>query len=520
MKKSSKSAPAPLDKHRFEAGLQCHKRLWLDAHDPVEEVDSEARKIMSRAGDELRDLARTAFPKGVAVTGKNAEAAAAETARLLEQGEPVLFDATFVADGVVAVCDVLVVHKDKKADLFEIKAGTKVKHRYVNDLALQATVIEQCGLELQRAFLLHINMAYVHKAGEPFPPMQLIRSADVTAKVQKQRQPVQNRLKQFRQVLDQADAPALPMGTYCTTPFPCPHFARCRAESAGHPLCDLPELSRQQELAMHKDGIEDALALADDRPDLNFRQRRTLACLRSQKQIVETFVKDELKGCTKPWHFVAFATYTEPLPRFDRQKPWQMTPYAWAAVTVHEDGRVEQAAHVHLDRDDPRPSFAPTLARHLEVGGTVLCWNDEPVRELRALLDGLPDEKAHVRSLLGQPHLDMMKLFESGVFDPQLRDYRDLRLAVAALLGDRSGDDVAMLGDDERLQALDKARQPRVRATTRDKLAAEFEAGLRWQAERLRQLFEHFAGITVAPPAPKPKPQKPRAAKPLPKLPE
>ncbi|MCB9876926.1 MAG: DUF2779 domain-containing protein [Planctomycetes bacterium] len=520
MKKQSKSAPAPLDKHRFEAGLQCHKRLWLDAHDPAPEVENEARKIMSRTGDELRDLARTAFPKGVAVTGKNAEAAAAETTRLLEQGEPVLFDATFVADGVVAVCDVLVVHKDQKADLFEIKAGTKVKHRYVSDLALQATVLEKCGLELQRAFLLHINAAYVHKAGEPFPPMQLIRSADVTAKVQKLRGAVQSRLRQFRQVLDEGSAPALPMGTYCRTPFPCPHFARCRAESPGHPLCELPELSRQQELALHKDGIEDVLAIADDRADLTFRQRRTLACLRSQKRIVEPFVKEELSGSGKPWHFVAIAAYTDPLPRFDKQKPWQTTPYAWAAVTVHEDGRVEQAAHVHLDRDDPRPSFARTLARHLEVGGTLLCWDDEAVREVRTLLDGLPDEKAHVRALLGQAHLDMMKLFESGVFDPQLTDYRDLRRAAAALLGDQSGADVPMLDDDERLPALDKARQPRVRATTRDKLAAEFEAGLRWQAERLRQLFEAFAGITAPAPAPKPKAQKPRAAKPLPKLPE
>jgi hypothetical protein len=87
------------------------------------------------------------------------------------------------------------VHKDKQIDLFEIKSGTKVKHRYVNDLALQAVVLERCGLKLRAAFLLHVNPQYAHKEGEDYPPMQLLRSADVTTKVQKQLDNVRRRLR-------------------------------------------------------------------------------------------------------------------------------------------------------------------------------------------------------------------------------------------------------------------------------------------------------------------------------------
>ncbi|MEC7724470.1 MAG: hypothetical protein VYD05_03070, partial [Planctomycetota bacterium] len=129
----------------FEAGQQCHKRLWLDWHAPADEQASASRRELSAVGDELRDLARTAFPKGVTIEAADVDAAAGETAARLEESAPVVFDAAFVGEGAVARCDILVVHKDKHVDLFEIKSGTKVKHRYVHDLALQAAVLAENG---------------------------------------------------------------------------------------------------------------------------------------------------------------------------------------------------------------------------------------------------------------------------------------------------------------------------------------------------------------------------------------
>ena len=75
-------APLRLDKHMFEAGQQCHKRLWLDWHEPAEEHPSASRRELSAVGDELRDLARTAFPKGVTIEATDVDAAAIETAAL------------------------------------------------------------------------------------------------------------------------------------------------------------------------------------------------------------------------------------------------------------------------------------------------------------------------------------------------------------------------------------------------------------------------------------------------------
>ncbi len=523
MKKKSPPRARNLDKFLFEAGQQCQKRLWLDYHEPIPEAPSALRQSMSAAGDQLRKLARGAFPKAVAIEATAAEDAAAETKERIAGGAAALFGACFVADGIEVRCDVLVLHKDPQGqspqcDLFEIKSGTKVKHRYVNDLALQAHVLEASGYKLRAAFLLHVNAKYAHKEGTDYRAMQLLRSADVTEKVKKQVEPMRRRLQQYRQSLADDAVLQLPTGTFCTSPFPCPHLPRCTKEGPALPLRELPELSRQQEIELHKEGIEDLAALDQKHAGLTFRQRRTLACVQSGAPIVETFVRDELRTCGKPLHFLAIGAITDPLPRFDGQRPWRLVPYAWSAHTVHEDGRLETAAFTHVERTDPRGPFITSLAKHLEVGGTILVWDDEALDELRALLDDVPAAKAAVRSVVGHPHLDMMQLFDSGVFHPKVRTHADLRKSAAALLEDDSGADLPVFGEDELIEALQKAWAPRVRSTTKDKIAADVQAGLVWSSERLMQLFNRFAD--VAAPAPKVKEATPRSKatpKPLPK---
>ncbi|MFK7741293.1 MAG: DUF2779 domain-containing protein [Planctomycetota bacterium] len=498
MKKSAKPNSPNLDKHLFEAGLQCHKRLWLDYHEPKKTKPSAARAEMSRVGDELRALARTAFPMAVTVDEADTAAAAAKTQELLANNTPVIFDATFVADGVEACCDILVAHKDDAVDLFEIKAGTKVKHRYVNDLALQAIVLAGCGKKLQRAYLLHIQSKFEHKEGEDYPPMELLRSADVTPKVQKQMPNVERRLQQLKLAIGDEGSLELPMGTFCRNPFPCPHVDRCSKEAPELPLHRLPELTRQQEIEFHKEGIEELLAVDPETKGLSLRQRRTIECHQQKQRIVEPFVEAELRACEQPLHFVAMASATEALPRLDRQHPWQMTPYAWAVHTVHEDGRVEEVSFAQVGKEDPRGPFARSLARHVEAGGTILCWNDEPLRELRGLLDAVDSEKPSVRMLMGFEHIDIMQLFEAGVFEPSLFDLKNFGEAAAKLVDDHGAEDHPMLEADVRFEALQKARAPRVRATTRDKIAAELKDALAWQAETLAKVYSAFAGEPVA----------------------
>jgi hypothetical protein len=369
---------------------------------------------------------------------------------------------------------------------------------------------------VRAAFLLHLNPRYVHKEGLDFPPMQLLRSADVTERVRKQGRHVQSRLALSRQSIADDGVLQLPMGTFCTLPFPCPYLARCGKEAPAHPLRELPELTRAQELELHKEGVEDLMSLDPKRNGLSFKQRRTIDCLQAGAPIVEPFVREELRQCSHPLHFLALASLTDALPRFDGQRPWRQVPYAWAAHTLHEDGRVETASFAHADRTDPRSEFVHSLAKHLEVGGTIVVWNDDALESLRSLLDDLPAAKVAVRAVLGRAHLDLMQLFDAGLFDPRLRSHTSLVESTAVLLDDKSGADLPIVGEDALREAIDKASTPRVRATTKEKIAADVKSSLVWASERLLQLFRKYAEVT-AQARPKPAAPTKTSAKPLPK---
>ena len=84
------------------------------------------------------------------------------------------------------------------------------------------------------------------------------------------------------------------------------------------------------------------------------------------------------------------------------------------------------------------------------------------------------------------------QLLEAGVFDPELLSYSDFRTVISALLDDRSGDKLKALDANYRYEALQKARTPRVRAATREKISTDIQEALSWQAHRLADLFALF----------------------------
>ncbi|MBK8096196.1 MAG: DUF2779 domain-containing protein [Planctomycetes bacterium] len=516
MKKTAKQdSVRPLDKPLFEAGQQCLKRLYLDAHEPTDIELSDVRKALAEAGQQLIELARGAFPKGVAIKAQDHGKAVAETKAAIEAQTPIVFGAAFAAGDVQVRCDILLVQK-AGLDVYEVKSGTKVKPRYIADLALQTQTIEQAGFTVRAAFLLHLNPKYVHKAGAELLPLQLFKNADVTAKVRQMLPRVQEQLGAFRAQMDDDGALQLPMGTWCTTPFPCPHLARCTKEGPAHPLRELPDLTRQQESMLHEEAIDEIGKLDPRRSGLTFRQRRTVQCVVQNALAVEPFVREELRSVEFPLHFLTTIGVTEALPKFDGQRPWRQLPYGWAVQTLYQDGRVEPGAFVFADREDPRPGFVTSLAKHFDIGGMLVVWGHRTHDMLRMLLEDVPEHKAGIRAALARPHIDLLRLLESGVFHPDLHGQYDLKVVARVLLDDKSGDELTIGNDDQVTVALQKACTPRVRAATKEKLGAELQAFATWQSQTMLALYRHF-GRAADQPAPVAKPATAPTARPAPK---
>ena len=113
-----------LSKSRFMAGLQCHKRLYLETHQP------ELVTLPDESGEAILRLDRLLENSPKALPGRQAIAddlswdeAQSETRTALRYTAiPAIFEAAFIHRNIRVRPDVLVRTKNRQFDLYEVKA--------------------------------------------------------------------------------------------------------------------------------------------------------------------------------------------------------------------------------------------------------------------------------------------------------------------------------------------------------------------------------------------------------------
>lgn len=154
-----------LTKSRFQSGRQCHKRLWLEVHQPdlaIWPTDAQGRLA---EGTRFGEFVREWFG-GVLV-----DAAPYETEKALAQTKvylaasptrvPMLFEAAFEHEGVFVRVDALM--RFSLADrLIEVKSATKAKDEHFWDCAIQAWVMRGAGRPVRTISLGRVDSSFVY----------------------------------------------------------------------------------------------------------------------------------------------------------------------------------------------------------------------------------------------------------------------------------------------------------------------------------------------------------------------
>jgi len=141
-------------------GLQCHKRLWFEIHEPLEESFEPGIPVLQgRAFDESCKSC-----DGVVISrAEGLPAAIAETKRILGRttnAASTLYQPAFKAGDLAVVVDVLR-RRGAEFDLIEVKATTQVKETHLPDAAFQALVLQRAKIPVGRVFLGLVNNQFV-----------------------------------------------------------------------------------------------------------------------------------------------------------------------------------------------------------------------------------------------------------------------------------------------------------------------------------------------------------------------
>src|SRR5256885_10573849 len=231
MPRTRPTVPYRLSKSRFTSGLQCHKKLWWEVHEP-DAIELQPDKVLQDLFDQGRQVgeaARKRYAGGVLIDlphHARAERVAA-TQQALDAGAPAIFEATFIADNTFVAIDVL----QKEGDGYrvtEVKSSTSQKDEHIPDVAVQAHVAAASGLKVSAAEVMHLNKEFRNPdSGE------LFARTDVTGLVAAYVAEVPDELARQKAMLA-GPLPDVPIGLHCFEPRECPFMARCWPETPDH----------------------------------------------------------------------------------------------------------------------------------------------------------------------------------------------------------------------------------------------------------------------------------------------
>jgi len=335
-----------LSKSRFQTGLQCPKALWLSTHArDLADPTSDTQQHIFDTGTMVGELARERFADGILVAEDHTQSAQAleTTRRLLENPPNAIFEAALEYGGVFVRPDVLVRVGDNLWDLYEVKSTTRVKAVHITDIAVQTWVLEGAGLPIRRAYLMHLDNTYTYPGGE-YDLDRLFRASDVTVDARAYLPQVPTLVAEMIAMLDVAEAPAVPIGKQCTSPYTCAYFGSCHEFLPAKPVTELPKISESLLDALIADGIFAIEDVPLDYPELTYGQREVCELVRSGEPHIVGDIDRSLAGLTYPIHFLDFETFLSALPLIPGTRPWQAIPFQWSDHILHEDGDLEHRA--------------------------------------------------------------------------------------------------------------------------------------------------------------------------------
>ena len=387
MERSDRSG---LSKSLLLKGLQCPKALWLAKNPPAFEFppqpDLEARY---RAGTEVGLLAQQLFPGGTEVpfAGLSVAEQVARTRELIAGGAAVIYEASFVFDGIFVKVDILV--RDGAAwEIFEVKMATAVKEVNLDDVAIQYYVLTRSGLAVSRSFLVHIDNSYLRRGA--LEVQRLFAAEEVSAAVLERQPKLPEAVAALRETL-RGGEPAIDIGPWCHDPYDCDFIPYCWQHIPENSIFDLRG-NGVKKFDLYRRGI----VRFEDIPlaELNPAQRQQVETTLEQKDLVNPErVKAFLATLWYPLCHLDFETFNSPIPLFDATRPYQQVPFQFSVHLLPAAGAAPQHfAFLARPGVDPRRELVEKLLAAIPEQACVLTYNQAFEKGvLRQLADLFPD---------------------------------------------------------------------------------------------------------------------------------
>lgn len=455
----------------------------MSIHQPGEaSALSTATRARMEVGRAVGTLAREHFPGGVSAftVGVSNEAAAARTLELMNSGAEVIFEATFLAEGMLARADVLVRESDGW-HLIEVKSSSEYKPKeHLQDVGYQAVVLEASDVDLVRISVMHLRKGYEWAGGE-HDLAKLFALTEVTTDVVEMLDSFALAAKEFESLWSATEYP--------TANGRPPHFDPgirpvCRdCPFGGHCFDRAPKdhifylnLHHSRVKKLKQQGVELIRDVPADFITDSKERLRYEAFLSGTPQI-DAELRARLAEIRFPALLIDFEAARPAVPIVVGTGPYQLLPFQWSCHTLNsppigrpisiEEGHTE---FLYEGREDPREDFARTLHERLKDGGSILhysAYERSTIKDLAARGVPYADE---LESMLERRGLDLEVIVKECYADARFGGRTSIKAVLPVIAPDLSYDGLAIHDGDQAQMEFMRAMEPGCPEETRRKI--------------------------------------------------
>ena len=412
----NKNMTDALSKSRYISAVQCVKMLWLKDHKPEVFDDAYLNQAVFDAGNEVGDLAMGLFGAYTEVPYGDLDEMVRLTEQLIRKKTAVICEASFAHDGLFCSVDILKNKGGKHVELYEVKSSSHIHDIYLDDIAFQVCVLQQCGYRVDQACLVYIDSTY-ERIGE-LDLSRLFRIADLSDLVFAKQAEVEANIETFRTVLRGRKEPECDLGTYCFSPYACGFFPYCSRHLERPNVFDLAAVQLRTKLQYYRKGL------------ITFQDLYEADCLPSGAKLqVEMELTDQsehieaekiaeyLQNITYPLYYLDFESFQPPVPIYDHSFPFEQIPFQYSLhYQKRKNGRLYHKELLAYPYADPRRAIAEQLCADIPADVCVLAYNMSFEKSrISRLAELFPDLREHL--LMIRSHIvDLITPFQKKWF--------------------------------------------------------------------------------------------------------
>lgn len=349
-----------LSKSDLRLYLDSPRHLWAKFHDAWHPEFTDFDKKTAEDGYRVEKLAMEYLERYFAIDGK-----------VLKKQQ------TFTDDSFLARTDGLVYDPETDSyDLFEVKSSTydeeepDLDKNNLYDITFQSLILEK-NIKVKNYYLLMLNANY-RREGELNLKL-LFRPVEVSEEIEERKMDVLNFRQDMLRIINLGKYDGLEA---CFSPKTCGCKEICHPDLPENNIYELLSRSRRKIVDLRDANILDIYDIPQDF-ELGGKAEILIKAYRGPERLLNREnIKKILEEYEYPIYFLDYETISDPIPQFDRIKPYQNLATQYSLHIAHEDGKIDHHEFIYEGKDCPLKHTVEDMIANIGESGTVIVWNE------------------------------------------------------------------------------------------------------------------------------------------------